>query len=170
MTSMTSFPAGMTSMTSFPAGRRNEVADMSSLSKRQSGKRQHGMVPRASLDVPMVSPSAKRSCDARRNALVKPSTPVERKKSLHLTTFLCAPCGGNHWWGHGNGCMDSTIWRCDNPKCKRSVPKVTAEEAQARASKCPHCLGEKMWNESPTAFASKKEAIANAMEILEDDI
>ena len=110
-----------------------------------SGKRL--MMPRSALDVPIVQPSSKRACTGgKANALVKPaSVPAPKAKSLHLTSFLCESCGGNHWWGHGNGYARGTVFRCDNPKCKKLVPHVSTEEAQARTAKCPHCLGEKMW-------------------------
>ena len=82
---------------------------------------------------------------------------------------MCASCGGNHWWGHGNGHAGGSVFRCDNPKCKKPVPHISAEEAQARADKCPHCLGEKMWRESPGSFESKTAAYREAAEILDEE-
>ena len=129
----------------------------------KSGKRL--MVPRSALDVPTVQPLCKRVCTGG-NALVKPEPP--KAKSLHLTSFLCEACGGNHWWGHGNGYAGGTLFRCDNPKCKRAVPKVSTEEAETRMANCPHCIGEKMYHASPDSFASKSAAYCAAAEILDE--
>ena len=110
--------------------------------------------------------AAPRLDTAAAHALVKPEPP--KAKSLHLTSFLCEACGGNHWWGHGNGYAGGTHFRCDNPKCKRAVPKVSTEEAETRMANCPHCIGEKMYHASPDSFASKSAAYCAAAEILDE--
>ena len=97
------------------------------------------MIPRTSIDMPIVEPTRKRSLDATAST----SVGVKDKIYKSAVEWRGPCCSGSHWWGHGGGHKAQNggrVYKCGECKQVLTTKLCPAEQKVAKKEACENAI------------------------------